>query len=163
MLVSNYTNTLIAWDLSCEVSGFCLALIVTRAGGFGLRPTPKIPDAFHRKPMVPRCHTTLSSHLRNPVISLFEKLWTWRASVAFHVLFSVGLTITRIVLHMRPSVIFLLFYSGSDFLLFVFHVGEHHAQKRVYQLHDEEKNRFHVGHFYSLPLERFVTSQGTAA
>lgn len=56
---------------------------------------------------------------------------------------------------MRPSVIFLLFYSGSDFLLFVFHVGEHHAQKRVYQLHDEEKNRFHVGHFYSLPLERF--------
>ena len=25
------------------------------------------------------------------------------------------------------------------------------------------KNRFHVGHFYSLPLERFVTSQRTAA
>ena len=43
---------------------------------------------------------------------------------------------------MRPSVIFLLFYSGSDFLLFVFHVGEHHAQKRVYQLHDEEKTVF---------------------
>lgn len=82
----------------------------------------RIPQK-HRKPLVPRCHTTLSSHLRNPVISLFEKLWTWRASVAFHVLFSVGLTITRIVLHMRPSVIFLLFYSGSDFLLFVFHVG----------------------------------------
>ena len=64
LFVSNYTTTLIAWDLSCEVSGFCLALIVTRARGFGLRPTPKIPDAFHKT-----SGTAVSHNIKQP----FEK------------------------------------------------------------------------------------------
>lgn len=89
-LVSNHKTTLSAWDFPCAVSGFCQVLIVTRARGFGLRPTPKIPDACQRKPLVSRYHTTLSSHLRSPGISLFEKLWIWRTSLNFTFYFPLG-------------------------------------------------------------------------
>ena len=86
----------------------------------------------------------VSHNIKQP----FEKsrnILIWKAVnmkdlIEFHVLFSVGLTITRIILHVRPSVIYLFFIQVPIFLFFVFYVGEHQGQKGVNQLYDKRKN-----------------------
>lgn len=131
-LVSNHKTTLSAWD--------CQVLIVTRARGLGLRPTSKIPDAYHRKPLVPRYHTTLSSHLRSPGISLSEKLWTWRASLNFTLYFPLDSQLPGLLYMCGLQLFFYFFIQVLIFLFFVFYVGEHQGQKGVNQLYDKRKN-----------------------